>query len=124
MKEATITPSSTESPSSGSSSASGKLIMKTGMTFDFQIHDVDPQGYFAYSTKIAGALLDWYWDFSTSTMIKNESTGLDEEYIVVKAGVTSIGPMSFLYKLLLKSQIEKAYDEINVNFKKMCEERK
>lgn len=35
-----------------SSSTTGKLIMKTGMTFEFEIHDVDPQRYFAYSTKV------------------------------------------------------------------------
>lgn len=87
-----------------------------------------------YLLSSAGALLDWYWDFSSSSTTttttqeqgnnnNNNNNQHQDEMILVKAGVTSTGPLSFLYKLLLKTQIEKAYDEINVNFKKICEEK-
>jgi hypothetical protein len=82
----------------------GKLYMKNGKVFDFTIDTVRDQEYFSYTVSLPGASTKWYWELGNHSL---------------KMGVQISGLMRWMYHSLLKSSLEKAFDECTRNLEKM-----
>ena len=94
--------------------AKGNLTMKSGMSFDFTIHNVLANKYIAYETKLPGASADWYWSFKT-----NET---QPDHVDLDMGVKITGPFTFVYKWLMGSQLDPTFTKCNENLKSLIEE--
>ena len=95
--------------------ATGTVHMKNNAgSYKFKLHDLDPNGYVAYTTPLTGAVLDWYWSYSETTKGGN---------LILKEGIKATGFLSYVYKMLFASRVAIAFEQALVNLKQLCESK-